>query len=138
MKESVRLNWLKGMYLANALISGPIGLANLVAPAPMRAMMGIPAGDPIHFGIAAGALPLAFGIAGGIGLRLPLRMAPVLLIQVLYKSLFLVGLVLPLAIRGTIPGYSVPLVVLFVLFVIGDLIAIPFPSLFSPSVETGT
>ena len=136
MKESVRLNWLRGMYLANVLISGPIGLANLVAPAPMRAWMSIPAGDPVHYGIAAGALPLAFGIAGGIGLRLPLRMAPVLLIQVLYKSLFLIGLVLPLAVRGTLPSYSVPLVVLFALFVVGDLIALPFPSLFSTSVET--
>lgn len=104
----------------------------------MRALMGIPAGDPVHYGIAAGALLLAFGIAGGIGLRLPLRMAPVLLIQVLYKSLFLVGLVLPLAVRGPIPSYSVPVVVLFALFVVGDLIAVPFPHLFSKSVETET
>ena len=136
MKESVRLNWLKGMYLANVLISGPIGLANLAAPAAMRALMGIPTGDPVHYGIAAGAIPLAFGIAGGIGLSFPLRMAPVLLIQVLYKTLFLVGLVLPIAVTAMIPGYSVPIVVLFALFVIGDMIAIPFPYLFSKSVET--
>jgi hypothetical protein len=136
MKEQIRMNWLKGMYLANVLISGPLGLATLVAPATMRALMGIPAGDPVNFGIAAGAVPLAFGIAGAIGLRRPLRMAPVLLIQVLYKSLFLVGLVLPLAVRGTVPSYSVPLIALFALFIVGDLIALPFPYLFSESVET--
>ena len=133
MNESVRLNWLKGMYLANVFISGPIGLATLTVPTRMRALMGIPAGDPVHYGIAAGALPLAFGIAGGIGLRLPLRMAPVLLIQVFYKSLFLIGLMLPLAVRGAIPSYSVPLIVLFALFVVGDLIAIPFGYCFGRS-----
>lgn len=131
MKEQTRVNWLRGMYLANVLISGPIGLANLMAPATMRALMGIPPGDPVHYGIAAGALPLAFGIAGGIGLRSPLRMAPVLLLQVLYKTLFLIGLVLPLAVKGPIPGYSVPLIVLFALYIAGDLVAIPFSSLFS-------
>lgn len=135
MKESAQLNWLKGMYLANVIISGPIGLANLAAPASMRALMDIPAGDPVHYGIAAGAIPLAFGIAGLIGFRFPLRMAPVLLIQILYKTLFLVGLVLPMAITAAIPGYSVPIVVLFSLFIIGDLIAIPFPYLFSKSTE---
>lgn len=136
MQERVRTNWLKGMYLANVLISGPIGLASLVAPASIRALMGIPAGDPVHFGIAAGAIPLAFGIAGGIGLRFPLRMAPVLLLQVLYKSLFLLGIVLPQAIRGRIPDYAVPLALLFTLFILGNVIAIPFRHVFSKASET--
>jgi hypothetical protein len=130
------MNGLKGMYLANVLISGPIGLATLVAPASMRTLMGVPAGDPVHFGIAAGAIPLAFGLAGGIGLRFPLRMAPVLLIQVLYKSLFLLGVILPLAIRGSIPDYAIPLIFLFALFILGDVIAIPFRSIFPMRSET--
>jgi hypothetical protein len=130
------MNWLKGMYLANVLISGPIGLTTLVAPALVRALMGVPAGDPVHFGIAAGTIPLAFGIAGGIGLRFPLRMAPALLIQVLYKSLFLLGVILPQAIQGGIPGYAVPLALLFALFILGDVIAIPFPYIFSRTSET--
>lgn len=130
------MNWLKGMYLANVLISGPIGLATLVAPASMRMLLGVPVGDPVHFSIAAGAVPLAFGIAGGIGLRFPLRMAPVLLIQVFYKSLFLLGVVLPQALQGGVPDYAVPLALLFALFILGDVIAIPFPYIFSKKSET--
>jgi len=102
----------------------------------MRTLMGVPAGDPVHFGIAAGAIPLAFGVTGGIGLRLPLRMAPTLLLQVFYKSLFLLGVILPRAIQGGIPGYAVPLVLLFTLFILGDVIAIPFPYIFSETSET--
>ena len=130
MDRTVRMRWLKGMYLANVIISGPIGLANLVAPDVMRTLMDIPPGDPIHFGIGAGALPLAFGIGGALGLRVPHRMAPVLLVQALYKSLFLVGGILPQALRGSVPGFAIPLIGLFTLFIVGDVIAIPFSHLF--------
>jgi hypothetical protein len=102
----------------------------------MRSLMDVPVDDPVHFGIAAGAIPLAFGLAGGIGLRFPLRMAPVLLIQVLYKSLFLLGVMLPQAIQGGIPSYAVPLTLLFALFILGDVIAIPFPHVLSETSET--
>ena len=58
-------------------------------------------------------------------------MAPVLLIQVLYKSLFLLGVILPQALRGSVPGFAIPLIVLFTLFILGDVIAIPFSDLFA-------
>jgi hypothetical protein len=80
-------------------------------------------------------MPLAFGIAGALGLRVPRRMAPVLLIQVLYKSLFLLGVILPQALRGGMPEYTVPLVVLFALFIVGDVVAIPFSHLFARAPE---
>lgn len=131
MDRTVRIRWLKGMYLANVIISGPIGLANLVAPDVMRALMSIPAGDPLHYGIGAGAIPLAFGIVGALGLRVPRRMTPVLLIQALYKSLFLLGVILPQALQDGVPGFAVPLIVLFALFILGDVIAIPFSQLFA-------
>lgn len=130
-KGKMHTNRLKAMYLANILISGPIGLANLIAPKTMRRMMGIPAGDPIHYGIASGAIPLAFGLAGVLGLRSPLRLSPVLGLQVIYKSLFLLGTALPLAIKRGIPLYAAPLIGTFVFFLAGNLIARPFPYLLS-------
>lgn len=130
-KETVRMGWLRAMYLANVVVSFPIGLAVLAAPETMHGVLGIPAGDPVHYGIASGAVPLAFGLAGLLGLRYPLRLAPVLGLQLLYKTLFLVGGVLPMALAGTVPGYATPVIVIFVLFAVGDGIAVPFRHLFS-------
>lgn len=129
----VRMRWLKVMYLANLIIAFPLGLAVLVAPELMRGIMGVPPGDPIHFSLAAGAVQCAFGMAGAVGLWSPLKFSPVLLLQALYKSLFLGGVVLPLMGRGQLPDFAMPVSLLFVLFIIEDLIAVPFSYLFPPS-----
>lgn len=134
----VRWNWLKTMYVANVLISGPIGLGTLVAPEFVRGLFGIPAGDPVSFGIATGAVPLAFGIAGVAGLWAPLRLSPVLGLQVVYKSLFLLGVLVPLALMDGIPEYALPIVGIFVFFVVGNLVAIPWDYLRSGLASPGS
>lgn len=133
MKEPARRKWLKAMYLANLLVAAPLGLATLVAPGTVRMLMGIPPPDPVFYGLAAGAVPLAFGLAGAAGLRAPLRLSPVLALQALYKSLFLFAVVAPLATTGRMPGHAVPLIVIFVFFIAGDLVAVPFRRLLSPA-----
>lgn len=133
VEGTIRVNWLKAMYIANIIISLPIGLAVVVAPETMRGILSVPTGDPIHYGIASGAVPLAFGIAGVLGLRLPLRLSPVLGLQILYKSIFLVGVVLPLTLRGEVPDYAVPVIGIFLFFIIGNTIALPFRYLLFPS-----
>lgn len=129
----VRLNWLRGMYVANVLVSGSIGLLALAAPALFRSLTGVPAGDPISYGIANGAVPLAFGVAGLLGLRAPLRLSPVLALQVGYKALFLAAVVVPLAMTSGVPSYAWPVVGIFVIFIVGNLVAIPFPYLLGRS-----
>ncbi len=116
VEATVRTNWLKGMYVANVLFA-VFGLAVLAVPDSMRAVLGVPAGDPVHFGIAAGAVPFAFGLAEVLGL------------QVAYKTAFLLGVVGPLALAGELPTFAIPLAGLFIIFVVGDLVAIPFPYL---------
>lgn len=130
VEPTVRTNWLRVMYAANVLFA-VFGLAVIALPDTMRALLGVPAGDPIHFGIAAGAVPFAFGLAGVLGLRAPLKFSPVLGLQVAYKGMFLLGVVLPLVVAGELPAFAVPLAGLFLIFIVGDLIAIPFPYLLS-------
>lgn len=127
----IRHNWFKTMYGANVVISGPVGLGALLAPEAFRTLMGLPPQDPIHFGIASGAVPLAFGLAGLWGLFAPLRAAPALLLQFCYKVLFLLTVALPMALSGQFPAYAMPIVGIFGFFVVGNLIALPFSHLFS-------
>jgi hypothetical protein len=46
-------------------------------------------------------------------------------VQAVYKALFLVGVVGPMVPAGTVPGFAVPVVVIFLGFVVGDLVALP-------------
>lgn len=79
------------------------------------------------------AVPFAFGIAGLLGLRPPLRLAPIQTLQVIYESAFLVGVVLPLLVADSVPGYVVPVIAIFVGFIAGGLIALPILSVLSPA-----
>ncbi len=134
-EEAVRTNWLKGMYAANIGFSLPFGFANLIDPRTMQRLLGVPAGDPIQYGIVNGAVPLAFGLAGVLGLRSPLRLAPVLALQTAYKSFFLLGVALPRAVKGKLPRYTAPMIAVYAFFIIGNLIALRFPSVLSKAPE---
>ncbi len=114
-----------------AMLSGAAEVNDVGAPERMRRLLHVPAGDPINFGIAAGAVPLAFGLASILGWRAPLRFAPILGLQALYKSFFLPGIIAPSKVKGQVPDYGKPLVLLFVPFIIGDLVALPLPYLFA-------
>jgi hypothetical protein len=61
-----------------------------------------------------------------LGLRDPLKFAPVLLLQLCYKSVWFVGVVLPLLVRGRFPGYGLVTAAVFATYIAGDLVAIPF------------
>jgi len=66
-----------------------------------------------------------------LGLRSPLKFVPVLLLQLSYKTIWFIGVVLPLWITAHFPGYAIPTVIIFATFIVGDLIAIPFSYVFA-------
>ena len=74
---------------------------------------------------------MAFGILSIFGLRSPLKFVPILVMQLCYKSIWFIGVVLPLLVAGKFPLYAVLNVVFMGSYIIGDLIAIPFPYVFS-------
>lgn len=127
--DLVRVEWrLRVMYVLTIAIAGPFGVGNLVAPEWMRSTFSLPAQDPVVFSIAS-SVYLAFAVVAALGLRAPLVFAPVLLLQLLYKSIWLVGGFLPLLASGAFPDSAWLNLVIFVGFIGGDLWALPFDRL---------
>jgi hypothetical protein len=100
----------------------------------VQSAFGFPTQDPVVFGIAA-SVYTAFGFMSLMGLKSPLKFAPLLLLQLCYKTIWLVCVVLPLFFSGLFPLYAIILFVIFVTYIIGDLIAIPFSHVFPKQTE---
>jgi hypothetical protein len=126
----IRWGWLKGMYIYTIIGAGLFGFGMIVIPEVIKTMFTWPVKEPIVFGIV-GSVYVAFGLSSILGLRSPLKFVPVLLIQLCYKSIWFIGVVLPLLITARFPNYAIPTVIIFATYIIGDLIAIPFSYIFA-------
>lgn len=126
----VRMNWLKGMYIYTIVGAGGFGLGMIVVPEVIKSMFGWPVSEPIVLGIV-GSVWLAFGILSIFGLRSPLKFVPVLLLQLSYKSIWFIGVILPLLITAQFPSYAISMAIIFATYIIGDIIAIPFSYVFA-------
>jgi hypothetical protein len=127
--NGVRWGWLKLMYILTVITAGAFGLGMILIPGRFKSMFNESC-DPVNYGIL-GSVYLAFGLLALLGLRAPLKFAPVLLLQLTYKSAWFMGVFLPLILRGGFSSDMLMTVVIFALTIIGDLIAIPFPYIFS-------
>ena len=126
--HGVRWGWLKLMYTLTAFFAGVYGLCIILIPEQMKTIFHTSC-DQFPYGIL-GSVFLAFGLLAILGLRAPLKFVPILLFQLTYKVVWLVGVILPLLITGKFSAAHTPTVALFVLFIVGDLIAIPFRHVF--------
>jgi len=126
----VRYNWLKFMYAYTIVFAGSTGLGFLVAPSTVLNLLGYPAQEPIWAGVGY-SMMLALAIVSILGLRAPLRFSPVLLLQLTYKLVWFIAIIIPLSIAARLPSYAIGTCILFATFVVGDLIAIPFRYLFA-------
>ncbi len=89
----VRMNWLKGMYIYTIVIAGGLGLGMILIPEVIKSMFRWPVAEPIALGIV-GSISLAFGVLSIFGLRSPLKFVPVLLLQLCYKLIWFIGVIL--------------------------------------------
>ncbi|MCJ7832857.1 MAG: hypothetical protein MUQ20_00535, partial [Deltaproteobacteria bacterium] len=78
-----------------------------------------------------GSVYLSFGLLSILGLRSPLKFAPILLLQLSYKVVWFIGVLLPILFTGKFQTYALPYVVIFATYIIGDLLAIPFSYVFA-------
>jgi len=129
-EKKIRMGWIKGMYMYTILGAGLSGVAMIIAPGLSQRMFGMGEQDPIFFGIAA-SIWFAFGLMSIFGLKSPLKFLPVLCMQLIYKSAWIVGVIVPLIVTGKLPDYAGLIIVGMASYIIGDLIAIPFHYLFS-------
>jgi len=131
---NVRWGWLKGMYIYTIVGAGGFGLGMMIMPEFMQSSFGWPSQDPIVLGIC-GSVYFAFALLSILGLRSPLKFAPILLLQLSYKVVWFIGVILPILFAGKFPSYALLYVFIFATYIIGDLIAIPFSYVFAKETD---
>jgi len=132
MEKNVRIDRarLRAMYLYTLFGAGGFGFVMLAFPGFVQSLLQFPAQDPVVFKLY-GSVLLASGIAALPALRSPLKFIPLLLLQLIYKPVWLAVAAVPLFLKGHFPLYAVVITVVFLTYIVGDLIAVPFAYLFS-------
>jgi hypothetical protein len=126
----IRWGWLKLMYIYTIVGAGGFGLGTVFFHDVVVSMLKFPSQDPITFG-AFGCMLISSGILAILGLRSPLKFAPLLLFQLFYKSIWFIAVLLPFLLVNEMQMYVVVFIVIFASYIIGDLIAIPFSYIFA-------
>ncbi len=125
---------LKIMYIITIFGVGSFGLMMLIAPSFTIALFVQPAQDLYIYGVAA-AVWTAFGILAILGLRDPVRYMPILLFQFVYKLIWVFAVLLPNLIVDGAQFYTIFLLVIFIFFIVGDFLTLPFKELFKGESE---
>jgi hypothetical protein len=126
----VRLGWLRFTFLYTLIGAGAGGLAIVFGLPLVGSLLEIPAGDP-YFVTAVGCGWIGFAAVSLLGVREPMRFAPVLLVQLVYKTAWLLLVFAPRVVEGHVPLYAWGLAATFVSYVVLDAIALPFGYLLS-------
>ncbi|HOP11546.1 MAG TPA: hypothetical protein PK629_08645 [Oscillospiraceae bacterium] len=127
--KQARTFLLKLMYAVTIAVAGGLGIAMLAVPGTVQWIFGVDC--PKVISGLVGSVFLAFALLSVPGLRDPMKFVPVLLMQLLYKTVWLCFVALPLLIAGEITVDLIPVIAVFAAVIIGDLFAIPFKTIFS-------
>jgi hypothetical protein len=136
MADGANVRWgsLRFMYVITIVSAGAAGIGMLFTPEVVKAVFQTSC-DASPYGMI-GATFLAFGLLSILGLRDPLKFTPVLLLQLTYGLAWIGAVLIPLVATGKFPATHLPIAVIFVVIVVGDLIAIPFRYVFSGQMAT--
>ena len=134
---SVRWGWLKAMYLYTLVGAGGFGLEFILFPGLLQSSLHMPPQDPFVFGVY-GCVLLASGLLSIPALRHPLKFIPLLLFQLVYKPVWIVAVVVPSLVKGQFPFYVAFISGVFLTYIIGDLIAVPFSRFFGDKEDAAT
>ena len=107
-----QLNVLRAAFAVNIVAAGVPGFLIVFFPAFAEANVLSATQDLFTMGIA-GSVWLAIGTLSVLGLFYPLQLAPIFLIQIVYKSVWIVAVALPLLAAGD--ARTLPFIVFFAL-----------------------
>jgi len=103
--SKIRFRWMKIMYLYTILGVGGFGLGLLLIPEALKAIFGWPDQDPLLFGITGSGFA-AFSLLSILGFRSPHKFVSVLFLQLCYKTIWFIAVLLPLFLAGRIHTYG--------------------------------
>lgn len=126
----VRWGWLKAMYIYTIATAGGLGLMMLASPGLLQSLLGFPA-QPTATLKLYGSIVFGAGLVAIPAIRFPLKFVALLLLQLIYKPIWIVLGALPFFLKGQFPLYIVAITGVFLIYIVGDLIAIPWSYLFS-------
>lgn len=122
---------MKIMYVIAMAGAGMVGVMVLLAPALAQRYIFAGSTTVTPYLRILGALWLALGVVAAFGLSAPLAFSPVLLIQLIYKSVWLTVVAYPALMTGNREPGLVLMAALFTIWVIALTIVTPFDHLMS-------
>ncbi|MCY2982024.1 MAG: hypothetical protein NTY15_00110 [Planctomycetota bacterium] len=130
----IRFGWIRLLYACTATLGITVGMTMLIAPEFSRKIVGfpfrLPEEDPIVYGALAG-IWTTIGFVCLLGLRSPLKFLPIFAIQFFYKFAWFAFVFFPLAAIGEFPAYGWASAIGNLIWMILDIIAIPWGYLFA-------
>ncbi len=118
--SKIRIYLMKGLYLLTFLSLGHSAWSEIINPSEVWGPY-----DGVTYSFWA-----AYATLMGLGIRYPLKMLPLLLLQLFYKSVWLVGMAYPLWSAGQLDPTSEELLKPFLIAIPIDLIVIPWGYVF--------
>jgi hypothetical protein len=119
------------MYVGNIFFAGAMGIGYLISPSTMASVLGGPSGETLWAAGYAYSYMTALGIFAVLGLRSPLKFSATLLLQATGKIIWIAAVFVPALAAGSAPSWTFIFTGLFVVWIIGDLIAVPWRHFFT-------
>ena len=125
LSKEMRLGPMRFMYAFTSILCLPFGLLMILAPKVLTNSLGWVLEEPLFPGAYGGCL-IAFGILCALGVRSPVKFAPVLLFQFIYKLSWFLLVWVRLWAKGELPDYQIVFTVLMVSAMLIDIFVVPF------------
>lgn len=117
---------LKAMYAAAVLGAGAVGLTILLAPVAAERYIFAGSTSVSPYIRILGALWFALGTVAALGFADPLKFAPVLLVQFVYKSVWLLAVAYPVLWAGNRETGLVFMTALFTIWAVALAVTVPY------------